>query len=823
MTARKMLSLPRFNNRMIAAAATFFAVAALAVSLLVVAGNDAYAQGPGNVTNLELTRADGTVTATWVAPAGANNVKYHVAYSSDGMNSWASAADPDDNHSTASITFSADNTKTYVVGVRAFNSNGSSAWVNSSPIGPDVPDTPAAVTVARSDGTLTVTGYTVTGADIKYHITYTGNGGQSWSAADCGINCTGSSITINNVDNHATYIVGVRAGNDNGWSDWVNSAAKAPETLAGPTNVKGYRGVDANKGHIDAEWDAVTGATGYDVEYGQYGYFWKRGASNVSGTSAKLTDPDAPVGIANNVNVTTAFTWEKPANQTGAFSYEIECNSASTTDWSSATCPPDVASTSSQSLSSSVTYDISAVSIRAARIRATSGGNSSLWVKIFPTPIRANPSAQYHDGALKVWWNRPTAEVGETAYDVQCSTDGSTWIDCHTKAASLTTSFYVSPSATGTVTNIRIRARQGQRISDWASVGVPSDTAPVAPGNVAVSAATQGTTVTYTIGWDKPSGASGDLSYVVQCSSDNSTWSQCATVAATSSSSLSATTTLTTSQTAWTHVRVRADKGYLRGAWSSSASTGALTVGSVTTTTATLTIVRYSGNWYYDATSGPHTTCQGPVSGTSADLTTLTAGTAYTYTAYSASGCNSADEIASETFSTAVTVSSLGIARSGFINVGSYSNVARKAASQFTVGANTGGYTLSSVTIDIDRIYETPGDLVVAIYSNGSDDKPNTLVTTLDGSNPTGEGQYTYTCLSSCDLTAGGKYHVLLEAPDTTPGSANAYGWEKSGSNAETTEPSSNGWSIGRSFTHQNTSWSQDNSYLKYKVTAVPK
>ena len=66
-----------------------------------------------------------------------------------------------------------------------------------------------------------------------------------------------------------------------------------------------------------------------------------------------------------------------------------------------------------------------------------------------------------------------------------------------------------------------------------------------------------------------------------------------------------------------------------------------LTASSVTATTATLTIAGHTGDWYYKATSGPHTTCQSEVAaGTdSKAISGLTAGTSYTYSAYSNSTC----------------------------------------------------------------------------------------------------------------------------------------------------------------------------------------
>ena len=68
------------------------------------------------------------------------------------------------------------------------------------------------------------------------------------------------------------------------------------------------------------------------------------------------------------------------------------------------------------------------------------------------------------------------------------------------------------------------------------------------------------------------------------------------------------------------------------------------TAGKTTATTAQLELERHTGDWHYKATSGPHTTCSAVQTGTTADLTGLTAGTAYNYKAYSDGNC--ASEIA---------------------------------------------------------------------------------------------------------------------------------------------------------------------------------
>ena len=70
----------------------------------------------------------------------------------------------------------------------------------------------------------------------------------------------------------------------------------------------------------------------------------------------------------------------------------------------------------------------------------------------------------------------------------------------------------------------------------------------------------------------------------------------------------------------------------------------ALTAGSVTHNTATLTIANHPGNWYYKEASGTCST--DAVSTTSVDLDGLAGNTSYTYSAYSDSGCTSSKLLA---------------------------------------------------------------------------------------------------------------------------------------------------------------------------------
>ena len=197
---------------------------------------------PDAPSQVKVTRSDGSLTASWPAVDGATS--YHVTYTSDDGASWSLAAL---NHPDASITISGvQNDDTYIVGVRARNAGGDSGWSNSEAAGPFTPptttppSTPSQVKVTRSDGSLTASWPAVKGA-TSYHVTYTSDDGASWNLA--ALNHPDASITINDVQNDATYIVAVRARNSAGDSGWRNSEAAGhfvpptPEPTPTPTET----------------------------------------------------------------------------------------------------------------------------------------------------------------------------------------------------------------------------------------------------------------------------------------------------------------------------------------------------------------------------------------------------------------------------------------------------------------------------------------------------------------------------------------------------------------------------------------------------------
>ena len=183
---------------------------------------------------LTLTRDHGTVAANWNAIGDAT--KYWVTYSADGGSSWSQVGSGSDNVTDTSITISnADNTKPYIVAVRAGNQNGWWPWVNSAPAAPYAPQGPpghvaeSSISVSMSNNTMTASWTKVTGA-TKYEVTVKAQGHHYVYSEIVGDVAT---VTFTNISGKAqhqsgTYWFGIRAGNSAGWSAWKAKPVSRP-------------------------------------------------------------------------------------------------------------------------------------------------------------------------------------------------------------------------------------------------------------------------------------------------------------------------------------------------------------------------------------------------------------------------------------------------------------------------------------------------------------------------------------------------------------------------------------------------------------------
>ena len=754
---------------------------------------------PGMPSSVTITRANGTLTATWPAVTGAT--RYHVTYTSDNAQGWTVAADPADNHSANSITINnVDNAKTYIVGVRAGNDDDQwSGWRNSEPAGPfqPPPGKPASVTITRASGTLTATWPAVTGA-TRYHVTYTSDDTKGWTVvADPADNHSANSITINNVDNAKTYIVGVRAGNDGGWSGWTNSAAAGPY-VPPPANLS----VTPGDGYLDIAWDAVSDATGYDVRAKTASSTsWHDVASNVTATSHRYTTTEMMDYVAvraRNAGGTSAWT---------------ELSRLPAHSWLTTVQQSGGASAQSAAM-------------------AAAQSQSQLTAPTWSTVLRVNGRKR----ALILNW---TSVTGATGYYVVCSdTDGWSWWQCGSITSQSTTTLTVSSSkvapdlARGRSYKVAVRAVNSNpsQASNWTN---SENIRPVfgwlrdltytrADGQITLRWTPNFWTTGYQI--DCAVYESGQVATYTRCATltgqDDTDAQHSVTIPHSTNSAYTVDNTKTydiriTSTNQW-------DTGGNAQMFVPLIDPMTLTVSNVTWHTARLTLSNYAGNWHYKANTGPDSTCKGPVSASVKAVTGLQPGTAYTYAAYSASGCAAGTLLHT---TAGVSASNLEATGTTHCSVGRVASSTSACATGFTTGPAAkapNGYTLHSATLRLDDATGTPAsDFSVALHALEGQTPASASLATLSGStSPTTAGTYTYTCSGDgCALQPGATYFIVATSTGST-GADNHYNWRTTTATTETLVPTGNGWLIANGHRRDGLTWQQIAGPGRMKVAA---
>ena len=309
---------------------------------------------PEAVAAVTVVHQGSSLDVSWPAPVRATH--YHVTYTGDNGVSWQLGASE---HVGTSLTISGvDSTKTYMVGVRAKNVAGYSDWTNSAAATlPAPPDPVAAVTAVHQGSSLAVT-WPAAARAASYHVTYTGDNGVSWQLGAS--ERVGTSLTISGVDSTKTYMVGVRAKNVAGYSDWTNSATA---TFAVPDPVATVTVVHQGSS-LAVTWPVAARAASYHVTYtGDNGTSWQLGAAAHTSTSLTISGADS------------TKTYMVAVRAKNAAGYSDWTNSAAAT----LTAPDPVASVTAVHKGTSL--DVSwPESVRAASYHVTyTGDNATTW------------------------------------------------------------------------------------------------------------------------------------------------------------------------------------------------------------------------------------------------------------------------------------------------------------------------------------------------------------------------------------------------------------------------------------------------------------
>ena len=475
--------------------------------------------GPPAPSGLSKTATSTTITLSWSAVTGATG--YDVKQGATGTETAVSSG--------TSYTFSNLTASTeYTLYVRARNSAGVSDWKSLSAT--TAPAQPSGLNVMSSSTGLTLSWNIVDGAtgyDVKQGATGTvtsvaavarrkievGLGtGLTMTATVSGVSHVFTDLTSN-----TAYTLYVRTKNSGGNSEWTSlSATTAP---AAPSGLS----ATATNTSLTLSWNAVTGATGYDVSLGSSSpavsasgtshtfsdlsagttYRLDVRARNGSGfsdwtslTASTTTAPAAPSAPSKGAatDTTIALSWGAVADAT---SYEVKIATAGADDK-----VEPVSSGASHTVNDLTADTEYTLSVRAKN----SSGASSPWGPTLkattapppPTNLRKRSAS---DKAINLNWN---AVASVTGYEVKIAAAGK---DDRVETVSLAEglSYTVDELAANTEYTLSMRSKNGNGSSGWSSALKVTTASPTPTGLRKTSA----TDTTISLTWSAAARATG--------------------------------------------------------------------------------------------------------------------------------------------------------------------------------------------------------------------------------------------------------------------------------------------------------------------------
>jgi len=389
----------------------------------------------------------------------------------------------------------------------------------------------------------------------SYRVAYSTDGGTTFSAD---VVVTGTTAVITGLTNGTAVVVRVIPVNAGGNGAAVTSAPATPRTVAGAsTSVV----ATAGNGQVSLTWIAPTdnggsAITGYHVEraVGSAGpwtriatvatttyvttgltngttYAFRILTTNSAGAGAATepvlvtpaTTPGAPTTVATVAgDGFVTLTWAAPSSNGGAIvtSYLIEQSTDGTT-WTTA------ATTSARDFTVTGLANGTAYRFRVSAVNAAgTGASAQASATVTPSAKAASPAgvvATPTNGAITLTWSAPTDTGGSalTGYVVEQSTDGGvTWTSAATTATPSTT---LTGLTNGTTYSYRVRANNS--VGSGAASTVATTTPFTTPGSPRNVVALSGDTEVV-LSWSAPtnSGGSAITGYVVQQSTNGTTW-----------------------------------------------------------------------------------------------------------------------------------------------------------------------------------------------------------------------------------------------------------------------------------------------------------
>ena len=490
---------------------------------------------------LTVTPGNSTLTVRWEPPIGYENsqsIEYDIEYSEDGGSTWwpwhlSSRLE----HLTVTI-LGVNNGATYVVRVRARDSQGGGAWAGSAsatPVG--VPAAPTRLGILSGNQTLELAWVAPVdngGSGIQdYDVQYSNDGGVTSTLWDESTESNALSEEITNLNNGTIYHLRVRARNNVGhgpWSGWVSGQpATTPAAPHPPTLTSGNRQL-----HVGWDTPANDGGApihGYTIQYSNdNGSTWNNwsipadsqhllrtvitGLHNGTSYSVQVrahnhqgygpwSDPavDQPVGtpaaparpILTPGNKELHVRWDIPSDDGGTpiSSYDVQYshdNGATWNEW-------DV-SIDSQSQQTTITSLENGV-VHHVQVRASNSQGHGAWSTAaldrpagFPSaPTRLTVAPRPNQ--LEVVWDHPLDDGGATiiGYDIQYSNDrGTTWRPWHLSSPLDDLTANILGLSNGNAYIVRVRAKNSQGQGPWlASESTMPLGVPTAPTQLSLS------------------------------------------------------------------------------------------------------------------------------------------------------------------------------------------------------------------------------------------------------------------------------------------------------------------------------------------------
>jgi hypothetical protein len=457
------------------------------------------------------TAGDQSVAVAWSVPSnngGASVIGYDIRYAPSGTTDWTTISGVE---GTTLTLPSLENGSAYDVEAAAQNSAGLGPWSTAITVTPrTTAAAPTALTATPDDASAALAwtaptdngGAAITGWSIEQQI---GNG--AWTAATS--TSTGpTSATIPDLANGTQYAFRVAAVNTAGTGAWSILAEVTPRTVpAAPTDLAATPAdssaalswtAPANDGGADiSRYDVVyrpagteswtdagtvTGTT--DTVSGLdngTAYEFAVGAENAAGTGAQSdpvevtprTVPTAPsISSVVPADGAVSISWDAAGDGGAPISGYVVQTSPDGQTWT------DAASTSSTDvdpLSATVSglADGVAVELRVLAVNVAGGGAPSVPVTATPRTTADAPTwvaATPGDGTVELSWAAPANDGGAsiTGYELQDSTDGTTWQNVPTTGIATETT--ATGLTNGTAESFRIRADNAAGPGAWSTL-----------------------------------------------------------------------------------------------------------------------------------------------------------------------------------------------------------------------------------------------------------------------------------------------------------------------------------------------------------------